>query len=156
METNLLSLTFRVHLCYMKNEEPVHVKALMSRLSGRGLATKALWIEAEGVLEFGVIANSLEADWETLAATRASCLASLLLKEIIPTPYNRRKVIEVVFSDQQLRLQRASVVSDPAKPNILRWSVLCPEWFVKGLYEMCFIDTVEPPNADEVFIRHRK
>lgn len=141
-------LIFSYYESDLANDDPIHVAALNRRLDtlSRGTTVdtdRGLLYRRKLVLpdHAGLFAEQ-QADF----AEQACQIASILLREILPLAYNRRKALRVEFDAQPMPIFTA-VVSDPLHPEILRWSHRCPPWFSEALDRLRYIDVPSPQTA---------
>ncbi len=141
-------LIFSYYESDLANDDPIHVAALNRRLDtlSRGTTVdtdRGLLYRRKLVLpdHAGLFAEQ-QADF----AEQACQIASILLREILPLAYNRRKALRVEFDAQPMPIFTA-VVSDPLHPEILRWSRRCPAWFSEALDRLRYIDVPSPQTV---------
>lgn len=142
------ALIFSYYESDLANDDPIHIAALNRRLDtlSRGITVdteRGLLYRRKLVLpdHAGLFAEQ-QADF----AEQACQIASILLREILPLAYNRRKALRVEFDAQPMPIFTA-VVSDPLHPEILRWSHHCPTWFSEALDSLRYIDVPSPQTA---------
>lgn len=142
------ALIFSYYESDLANDDPIHIAALNRRLDtlSRGTTVdteRGLLYRRKLVLpdHAGLFAEQ-QADF----AEQACQIASILLREILPLAYNRRKALRVEFDAQPMPIATV-VISDPLHPEILRWSHHCPTWFSEALDSLRYIDVPSPQTA---------